>query len=118
VIPDNLTRSRSVSIARVPKSKKSKEGLSLEIDIDRVIEVLLPDGKWHQVKKSTFAVVHHLEDQQSKKHFNGKKRYLHLGHDSMKRGSSTQATWLSPDGRRIICPMTSVLAVVEEREYI
>jgi hypothetical protein len=66
--------------------------MSLDIDLHKVREVLLPDGKWHKVTE--FWIDEFGHDVQ-------------LGDGSLpERG----ATWREPD-RVVFCPLTAIQAV-------
>ena len=81
--------------------------MSLAIDVDRVSEVLLPDGKWHKVIGKSFDTDAY--------------EYMHEGKTIFGGGSaketipSTGARWteLAEDGneRVVFCPLTAIQAV-------
>ena len=75
--------------------------MSLAINVDLVTHVLLADG-WHTVHGDSFDLDAY--------------EYMHEKNPIVKGGSvagvpSTGAVWLESDGTRIMCPLTSVLAV-------
>jgi hypothetical protein len=76
--------------------------VSLRIDEDSVVAVLLADG-WHQVKQGTSFALDAYE-------------YESGGRQTLVGGSvtgvpGTGASWIEPGGTIISCPLTSVLAV-------
>jgi len=78
--------------------------MSLAITMNKVVKVLLADGKWHQVRqvrgKSTFAIdaYEFIEE-----------------HKSAVEGIPvTGAMWSSGLQTRIVCPLTSILAVMQQ----
>ncbi len=76
--------------------------MSLAIDVDRVSQVLLSDGKWHKVKGKSF-------DLDAYEFMHEERRILTGG---MVEGvPSLGATWQEPDGSLVVCPLTAVLAL-------
>jgi hypothetical protein len=71
--------------------------MSLAIQAEDVIEVLLHD-RWYDVKPGTFDIDIY--------EFSGT---LSGGHEKLL--PVVGAAWVSPDGTRLYCPITSVLAV-------
>ena len=76
--------------------------MSLAIEVDRVSQVLLSDGKWHKVKGKSFDL-----DAYEFMHENR----MILGGGTVEGGPSTGATWQEPDGSFVVCPLTAVQAV-------
>jgi hypothetical protein len=75
--------------------------MSLHIEVDKVDAVLLADG-WHPVDGRSF----NLDSYE----------FHHEDTDLLRGGAvpgvpSTGATWREPDGTRIACPLTAILAV-------
>jgi hypothetical protein len=74
---------------------------SLFVDVDAVDAVLLADG-WHEVDSKSFDLdayeFHHEKN-------------IVLAGGSVAGVPSTGARWTEPDGKRIVCPITSILAV-------
>ena len=76
--------------------------MSLPIEVDRVSQVLLSDGKWHKVKGKSF-------DHAAFAFMRGNR--LILGGEKVEGVPSTGATWQEPDGSFVVCPLTAVQAV-------
>lgn len=75
--------------------------MSLNIDIDRVVAVLLADG-WHKVAKKSFTLDAY-EFQEGGRNV--------LGGSQVAGVPSTGAAWTEPNGEIVCAPLTAVLAV-------
>jgi len=102
--------------------------MSLEIDVEKVSEVLLADG-WHKVSpvgdgRSSFGTdVYELlqpkpENQESPatqanelKNSDGQSQLDHGDNQQKNLASPAGARWTEADGSRVFCPLTSILAV-------
>jgi len=89
--------------------------MSLAIDIDRVSQVLLSDG-WHDVSNSSFDLDSYefvQSDNDGGPFLRGVKAepYVLMAGGKVQGVPSTGATWREPDGSRMYCPVTAVLAV-------
>jgi len=81
--------------------------MSLKINIDSVDGVMLADG-WHKVDKNSFEMDSY--------EFSGEKDSVEQGDRRLSGGReklvpATGATWTEPDGTKIFCPTTAILAV-------
>ena len=91
--------------------------MSLDIDVARVTEVLLPDGKWHQVADASFD----LDAYEYLEVDDGKENTLFKGGVEKPLVPATGACW-SEHGdskrnvRTVFCPITAILAVSYGRE--
>jgi len=78
--------------------------MSLAINVNKVVKVLLADGKWHQVRqvrgKSTFVIDAY--------------EYIEEHKSAVEGIPSTGAIWSSGLRTRIVCPLTSILAVMQK----
>jgi hypothetical protein len=93
--------------------------MSLAIAIDRVADVLLPDG-WHKVADRSFDLDAY-EYRESADESGQEDVWLVRG-GVVAGVPSTGATWTEPDGRKIFCPLTAILAVryaaIEKKQAI
>jgi len=77
--------------------------MGLAIDVDRVAEVLLPDGEWHKVGDTSFVIDSY--------------EYVQGAETTFKGGQAKEvipaagASWTDPNGAVMFCPLTSILAV-------
>ena len=84
--------------------------MSLEIDVDKVTDVLLADG-WHKVGKSTFAIDAYEFIQRRGE---GRDPIMLVSGGSVQGVPSTGATWLDAKTKSYVsCPLTSILAVMQ-----
>jgi hypothetical protein len=79
--------------------------MSLAIDVDTVVAVLLADG-WHKVEDGSFELNSY--------------EFLHAGRtvlsgSRVQGAPTTGATWVEADGTIMSCPLTSVLAVRQRK---
>lgn len=78
--------------------------MSLAINMNKVVTVLLADGKWHRVRqvrgKSTFAIDTY--------------EFIEEHHSAVEGLPVTGAMWSSGHQTRIVCPLTSILAVMQK----
>ena len=68
--------------------------MAIEIDAKRVSQVLLPDGKWHEILEGSFDIGDAWPWQQA--------------------GDTTGAQWIeatSSEERRVFCPLTAIRAL-------
>ena len=75
--------------------------MSLAIDVDTVVQVLLADG-WHTVANASFSLDSYeyvLDDN------------VLVGGGQVAGVPSTGALWKEPDGGLVACPLTAILAV-------
>jgi hypothetical protein len=81
--------------------------MSLEIQVETILRVLLPDG-WHNVKKGSF----HTD---AYEFVEGQDKALVAGGGQF-GVSATGATWLEPPSpeRRYSCPLSAIIAVETE----
>lgn len=81
--------------------------MSIGIDVEKVIGVLLRDG-WHEVVRGSFGIdaYEFLETDEPC----GRPRLV-LNGESILGQTSTGAAWNEPGGTSIACPFTSILAV-------
>ena len=78
--------------------------MSLAIDTDHVVAVMLPDGGWYEVEPKSF-------DTDSYEFMEGG-RAIFAGGQSKETIPSTGAVWRDRStGQTIYCPLTSVMAV-------
>ena len=82
--------------------------MSLAIEVDEIIAVLLSDGEWHAIKEATFTI-------DTYEYLGGKDSQ---GNPAVLLGSATEpplpatgAGWYGVDGYRYACPLNAVLAV-------
>jgi hypothetical protein len=91
--------------------------LSLEIDVEKISEVLLADG-WHKVSavgdgRSSFGLdVYQFQESPSQEMpapqpDAGQQTKAGQEHEASRSG----ARWTESDGSRVFCPVTSILAV-------
>jgi hypothetical protein len=86
--------------------------MSLAINVDRVAAVLLQDG-WHKVAdsggRSSFGMdaYEFVEPHPDK----GRESIPHLRGGQEKLVPATGAHWTEPDGAKVFCPLTAILAV-------
>jgi len=89
--------------------------MSLAIDVDKVHEVLLPDGKWHEVADHSFEIdaYEYLRASEVKPSEGG--TGVRLGGGQEKLVPAAGATWLERDSlgnrRCVFCPLTAIHAV-------
>ena len=81
--------------------------MSLHIEIDDVIQVLLPDSKWYAVADNSFELDSYEFHHGAEGRFNGGQEEPTL--------RPPGATWKEPHGEIMYCPMTSVVAIKTER---
>ena len=86
--------------------------MSLDIDVARVTEVLLPDGKWHQVADASFD----LDAYEYLEVDDGNENTLFKGGEALPLVPDTGACWSEHDDskgnvRTVFCPITAILAV-------
>ena len=91
--------------------------MSLEIDVEKISEVLLADG-WHKVSavgdgRSSFGLDVYQFQQSPTQEMHAPQ--LHAGQPT-KAGQEHEACpsgarWTEADGSRVFCPLTSILAV-------
>ena len=86
--------------------------MSLDIDIARVTEVLLPDGKWHQVADASFD----LDAYEYGEGGDENEDALFKGGQEKGLVPATGACWSEHDDskgnrRTVFCPITAILAV-------
>ena len=91
--------------------------MSLNIDVDKVQAVLLPDGKSHEVGNTSFdldAYEFVFVDGSETKPGRGKKGVLFTGGNEFV--AAMGATWVERDSlgneREVFCPMTAIQAVI------
>ena len=75
--------------------------MSLGIQVDKVLAVLLADG-WHDVRNNSFKIEAY-EFQEGKD--------VRFGGGAVSGVTGTGARWTENDGKQIYCPLTSILAV-------
>jgi hypothetical protein len=80
--------------------------MSLAIEVNDVVEVLLPDG-WHPVVDGSFEIDGY--------------EFLHedivrVGGGGVEGISATGATWKEPSGEWVACPFPQIRAVKYKRE--
>ena len=75
--------------------------MSLAIDLDTIMSVLLPDGKWHDVQDCSF-------DLDSYEFMHGERTIA--GGGTVQGVSSTGAKW-KEKGEWYVCPLTSIIAL-------
>jgi len=73
----------------------------INIDVDKVDRVLLPDG-WHQVRDASFTVATYGFVKGST---------MMLNAIAVKGAVSHWARWTESEGASVACPLTAVLAV-------
>jgi hypothetical protein len=89
--------------------------MSLAIDIDKVQEVLLPDGKWHEVADQSFEMdsYEYLRASETRVGDHGASVRLKGGEEKLV--SAIGARWVERDSkgneRRVFCPVTAIQAV-------
>jgi hypothetical protein len=91
--------------------------MSLEIDVEKISEVLLADG-WHKVSavgdgRSSFGLdvyeFHEPHGQEQSEPPPNAAQQAKGGKEQ--HGARTGARWTESDGSRVFCPVTSILAV-------
>ena len=77
--------------------------MSLAIDVDRVTEVLLPDGLWYEVEDGSFEIdaYEFVREEDAPRLLGGAEPLL----------PAAGATWRNNKRQRYSCPITSILAV-------
>ncbi len=89
--------------------------MSLAIDVDRVKEVLLPDGKWHEVAGDSFELDAYEFVRASEMTPGGGEAGVRLGGGTEKLVPATGARWIERDSddheRRVYCPINAIQAV-------
>jgi hypothetical protein len=93
----------------MPKVATRKVTMSLEIDVEKISEVLLADG-WHTVSpvgdgRSSFGLDIYEFRQPQQDAAQQTKEGQEEG------GAQSGARWTESDGSRVFCPVTSILAV-------
>jgi hypothetical protein len=84
--------------------------MSLAIDVVRVREVLLPDGRWHEVTDASFDI----DVYEYVRPAEGEPSPPELGAGQGTLVSITGARWLERDAagtRQVFCPLTAIQAV-------
>src|SRR5262249_59360696 len=88
--------------------------MSLAIDVDKVHEVLLPDGKWHEVADQSFEIDAYEYLRASEVKPGEGNTGVRLGGQE-KLVPAAGATWLERDSlgnrRSVFCPLTAIHAV-------
>jgi len=89
--------------------------MSLAIDMDSVKEVLLPDGKWHQITDDSFEIDTYQYLRAKKAQPGGDDAKVRLGGGQEEVLSACGARWIETNSngkkRRVFCPITSIQAV-------
>src|SRR6516225_3089935 len=89
--------------------------MSLAIDIDKVYEVLLPDGKWREVADQSFEMDSYEYLRASEAKVGDHNESVRLGGGQEKLVPGTGARWTERDSkgneRRVFCPVTAIQAV-------
>jgi hypothetical protein len=91
--------------------------MSLEIDVEKISEVLLADG-WHKVTavgdgRSSFGIdVYDFRDPKADANTSAEAPTDRQVKDGQEQGNGARgARWTESDGSRVFCPVTSILAV-------
>ena len=91
--------------------------MGLEIDVEKISEVLLADG-WHEVTavgdgRSSFGIdVYDFRDPKADPNADAERSTDRQGKDEREPENATRgARWTESDGSRVFCPVTSILAV-------
>jgi|SRR5215831_4087443 len=89
--------------------------MSLAIDIDKVHDVLLPDGKWHEVADQSFEMDSYEYLRASQANVGDHNESVRLKGGQEKLVPATGARWTERDSkgneRRMFCPVTAIQAV-------
>ncbi len=89
--------------------------MSLAIDVDKVAEVLLPDGEWYKVANGSFNLdsYEYIWDTSGEKGgvFENSFMTVFGGGNSKEVIAATGASWRDVESRMYFCPLNSVLAV-------
>ena len=90
--------------------------MSLEIDVEKISEVLLADG-WHTVSavgdgRSSFGLdVYEFREPHGQQPDPRPNAAQQAKEGTEQHGARTGARWTESDGSRVFCPVTSILAV-------
>lgn len=90
--------------------------MSLEIDVEKISEVLLTDG-WHKVStvgdgRSSFGLdVYEFHEPKLGEKSETEEISARKTKEAEQRDSRSGARWTESDGSRVFCPVTSILAV-------
>ncbi len=90
--------------------------MSLEIDVEKISEVLLADG-WHKVStvgdgRSSFGLdVYEFQEPKLGEKSETEETPARKTKEAEQRDSRSGARWTESDGSRVFCPVTSILAV-------
>ncbi len=91
--------------------------MSLEIDVEKISEVLLADG-WHKVSavgdgRSSFGLdVYEFQEPHGQEQPDPQPNPAQQAKEGKEsHGARTGARWTESDGSRVFCPVTSILAV-------
>jgi hypothetical protein len=80
---------------------EGEHSMSLGIQVDKVLAVLLADG-WHDVRDNSFKIDAY-EFQEGKD--------VRFGGGTVSAVTGTGARWKEADNKHVYCPFTSILAV-------
>lgn len=90
--------------------------MSLEIDVEKISEVLLADG-WHKVNavgdgRSSFGLdAYEFQEPRPQANPSAQEKPVEPAEEGKRQASTPGARWTESDGSRVFCPVTSILAV-------
>jgi hypothetical protein len=100
-----------------PKAATREVTMSLEIDVEKISEVLLADG-WHKGSvvgdgRSSFGLdVYEFHEPDGPEQPDSRPNAVQEAKEGTEQhGARTGARWTESDGSRVFCPVTSILAV-------
>jgi hypothetical protein len=90
--------------------------MSLEIDVEKISEVLLVDG-WHKVNavgdgRSSFGLdAYEFRELTAQENPTAQEKKVEQAEEGKREATTPGARWTESDGSRVFCPVTSILAV-------